>query len=253
MGLREPIRALQDLLPPARRGACVLAYHLVEGGTGGVVDLPLQTFLTQLEVLQRAYRVVALHDVDPDGDPRQVVLTFDDAYANFYDVAWPELRARGLPATLYVPVGFVDGGPAPIRGTTATACTWEQLASMAAQGLDIGSHTVSHPDVGTLDAAGLDAEIAGSRTTLEERLGVPVRSFCYPRALVHARAEAVVARTYATATVGGGSRYTSRTDPHTIERVSIRSDHDLATFAAILRSRYWIEEGFADVVRQLRR
>ncbi len=250
---RDLVRTVQRALPTGRRGARVLAYHLVDAGTGGPVDLPLTRFESQLALLQRAFRVVSLEDVDPEGDPRQVVLSFDDAYANFATTIWPRLRDAAFPAILYVPVGFVDGGPAPIRGADLPSCTWEQLRAMVREGLRIGSHTIHHPDVGTLDEAGLEEEIATSRALLEDRLETAVHSFCYPRGLIHGRAEPVVARTYRTAVVGGGRRYDTRTPPHAIERVSIRTDHDLHTFHAILTADRWIEETIADGIRQLRR
>lgn len=250
---RDALRALNPTLPTGRTGAVVLAYHLVDGGTGGVVDLPRRAFETQLAYLQRTRRVVSLDAVEPDGDPRQAVLTFDDAYQNFYDVVWPLLVERSLPALLYVPIAYLDGGPAPIRDTTLPPCTWDQLREMVGQGLQIGSHTVNHPDVGTLDATGLEREIVASRSFLEDRLQVPVTSFCYPRGLVHHRAEPYVERTYDTATVGGGRRYGPQTDPHHVERISIRRDHDLGTFAAMLDAELWLEEHLADRFRQLRR
>ena len=40
--------------------------------------------------------------------PRSLLLTFDDAYRDFADHAWPTLRRRGLAATLFVPTGYPD-------------------------------------------------------------------------------------------------------------------------------------------------
>jgi peptidoglycan/xylan/chitin deacetylase (PgdA/CDA1 family) len=58
--------------------------------------------------------------------------------------------------------------------------SWEQLAAMRDAGMEIGSHTISHPDLTTLDAAELQRQVAGSKAELEARLGVRVVSFCYP-------------------------------------------------------------------------
>jgi peptidoglycan/xylan/chitin deacetylase (PgdA/CDA1 family) len=59
------------------------------------------------------------------------------------------------------------------------ALSWSELKGMAAQGLDIGAHTATHPILAKLES-GLEAEIAGSKASIEDATGVPVRHFCYP-------------------------------------------------------------------------
>lgn len=247
---RKWIRRAQQLVPAAQSGAVVLAYHLVEGGTDSPVDIRRSAFLEQMRWLRDHANVVSLHEVDPDGPPDQVVLTFDDAYANFHDVAWPVLRAFGLPATLYIPIDFLDGGATPIRDTTLPPCTWEQVRAMADAGLDLGSHTRSHCDLRTVSGQALVEEIRGSRGILEARLGHPVRSFCYPRGLFTEEAGEQVLRTYEWGTVGGGRRFRSSTPRHRVPRTSLRRGDDLTVLKAIVGQRFWIEEVLADTVRQ---
>jgi peptidoglycan/xylan/chitin deacetylase (PgdA/CDA1 family) len=45
-------------------------------------------------------------------------------------------------------------------------------------GWELGSHTITHPDLTTLDPAELEREVAGTRRILERRFGVPVDNFC---------------------------------------------------------------------------
>lgn len=247
---RHVLHRAQALVPRARRGVTVLAYHLIDGGSDSPVDIGLDAFRAHLDHLAAHARVVPLCDADPGGPPDQVVITFDDAYANFHEVAWPLLRERGLPATLYVPVDYLDGGDTPIRGRSIQACTWDQLREMASQGLDIGSHTCSHPDLRALDGPALEREIAGSRAVLEERLGVPVRTFCYPRGLHTRAARRAVGAAYELGVVGGGRKYRPGTPRHSVPRISLRRDHPVATFPAMLRQRVWVEELVADTARQ---
>ena len=203
----------------------VLAYHLVDGGTDSPVDIPMAQFIEELDWLQAHTRVVPLMDADPWGPGDQVVLTFDDAYANFAEVVWPVLRDRGLPATLYIPTAFVDGAAPPITGTSLPACSWDELAEMVGEGLDPGSHTVSHPDLRTVrDGMWLAREIGESRSIIEERTGGACRSFCYPRALFSRAADLAVQSVYERAVVGGGRRWTAGIEAHRIPRTSIRRD-----------------------------
>jgi ABC-type molybdate transport system permease subunit len=138
------LRAAQSLLasgPAGSQGTTVLAYHLVGAGSGGPVDLDAAVFRRHLDELVEFATVVPLHDLLADGAPvdhrLRVALTFDDAYANFFEQAWPLLEERGLPATLFVPVGFVEGThPPPIDGTAhLPPARWEDLAAGAAGGL----------------------------------------------------------------------------------------------------------------------
>jgi peptidoglycan/xylan/chitin deacetylase (PgdA/CDA1 family) len=65
--------------------------------------------------------------------------------------------------------------------TRALCLDWEALAALAAEPLcTIGAHTLTHPILGSLDPAAAEAEIAGSKAAIEQRLGRPVRHFAYP-------------------------------------------------------------------------
>lgn len=269
-GGRRLARALQGLAPRASGPGCtVLCYHLVEAGTGSPVDLPEELFRRQMEEMAATAEVVPLEEAV--GDLRRpgpasrrsirqsirprVALTFDDAYRNFHERAFPVLAELGLPATLFVPVGFVEGEcPPPLASSAALpAASWGELAEMTASGLvTVGSHTWSHPDLTALPAVAVDDELRRSRERLEERLGRPVRSFCYPRARRSRAVEARVRRHYDLAVVGGGGRFGGqRRDPYRIERVSLRTDGP-RSLAPVLRARVWLEERLADRLRRLR-
>lgn len=58
--------------------------------------------------------------------------------------------------------------------------TWEEAGEIARMGLTVGAHTLTHPALSDLHAEEARQEIAGSRRVLEERLGSPIRHFCYP-------------------------------------------------------------------------
>ena len=115
-----------------------------------------------------------------------VVLTFDDGYASVVERAWPILLDRGLPASLFVVSGYLDGGQ---RLPWDEACpdaelvrlmTRGQLEEAASSGLDIGSHTVSHPWLPRQEPSRLDGELAGSRAALEDLLHRPIDTVAYP-------------------------------------------------------------------------
>jgi len=171
-------------------------------------------------------------------------------------VVWPRLRERGLPATLFVPTGFVAGNcPAPLGGAERLPpVSWAQLAEMTASGLlTLGAHSESHQDLRRLPEHQLRAELRRPKECMEDRLGIPVRGFCYPRALWNRRLEREVRQIYDWAVVGGGKRIalTPVPAPYRLPRTSVRSDVPL-DLARWLESSVWLEEWAADRVRRLR-
>jgi peptidoglycan/xylan/chitin deacetylase (PgdA/CDA1 family) len=58
--------------------------------------------------------------------------------------------------------------------------TWEELAALAKAGHEIGSHSMTHPLLSQCSDAEIEHEVRASRQLLQQRLGVPVDSFCYP-------------------------------------------------------------------------
>lgn len=74
-----------------------------------------KTFETHLNYLTRNYNVIALGEavsrLNSDGEfpPRSVVITVDDGYRDFYEIAFPVLKKLSVPATLYVVTDFIEG------------------------------------------------------------------------------------------------------------------------------------------------
>lgn len=128
---------------------------------------------------------------------RFVVLTFDDGLRDFLTGAVPILQRFGFPATLYVVagrVGLTSRWLAPLGEGQRPMLTTEELCVLARSGVEIGGHTMTHPELDILSPARAMAEIAGSRRVLEDMLGVPVRSFAYPHGYNSSRTRAIVER-----------------------------------------------------------
>jgi peptidoglycan/xylan/chitin deacetylase (PgdA/CDA1 family) len=102
--------------------------------------------------------------------PRPVVLSFDDGYDD-NGFAFEELRRRGMRGVFFV-VTSALGTPGRLSR--------EQVKAMADAGMEIGSHSVTHVDLRGLRRKRQREEAQGSKQALEELLGRPVVSFCYP-------------------------------------------------------------------------
>ncbi len=110
-----------------------------------------------------------------------VGLTFDDGYADFATTVVPTLAEYGFTATVFVVAGHVGGDSSWDPGVPRDVMTREQLREVAAAGMEIGSHSLTHPRLPTVDGdRRLAEELVTSRTMLEDLTGEEVAGFCYP-------------------------------------------------------------------------
>jgi peptidoglycan/xylan/chitin deacetylase (PgdA/CDA1 family) len=97
--------------------------------------------------------------------------------------------------------------------------TWDKLAQLDPALVTIGSHTLSHPILPTIDDAMLERELRDSRLLLEQRLGRTVDLFCYPNGAQDDRVHAVVARHYRAAVTTRYGLVTATADAHRMMRI----------------------------------
>ena len=96
----------------------------------GITVIPMQDFL-------------AWKRGEKNIPPRSAVVTFDDGWKSQYEVAWPIMKKHGYPFTLFIYTEGVRGGA--LGG--GEAITWEQLADLRDNGVDIQAHTATHQDL----------------------------------------------------------------------------------------------------------
>lgn len=157
--------------------------------------------------------------------PRAVVLTFDDGYENFYEYAWPVLRRHGFPALVYL-ISDLIGQPARWLAAddlaTPPLMSAERIRQLRGEGVDFGSHAVSHVRLAQIDTTAIRAEVRDSKAALEDVLGEEVRHFCYPFGSHDRRAvDAVAEAGYASATTCVRAPATPADDPLTLPRKAI--------------------------------
>jgi peptidoglycan/xylan/chitin deacetylase (PgdA/CDA1 family) len=170
----------------------VLCYHSVCNNWVDPLAVTTKRFEHQCEWLARQFTTVDLETavgrLDRFGRlPRRVAaLTFDDGFADNFDVALPILRRLRLPATVFVVAATIDRGyevtwvdsPPPFRLETLTR---DQIVTMAAEGVAIGSHSLFHKDLTSLSHSECLEDLKTSRQILEEIIRAPVPDLAYPR------------------------------------------------------------------------
>jgi peptidoglycan/xylan/chitin deacetylase (PgdA/CDA1 family) len=110
-----------------------------------------------------------------------VGLTFDDGYADFAHYALPVLRRFGFTATVFVVAQRLGGtNEWDLAGAPKPLLTAQQVRNAAAEGVEIGSHGLRHVSLIGADIEEVVADVAGSRSILQEVSGQRVSGFCYP-------------------------------------------------------------------------
>ena len=170
----------------AADSAVVLEYHHVSTDTPPSTSVTPAVFESHMDhlaehgfhvwPLPRLVRTLRDGGTVPD---RTVAITFDDGYASVYSEAFPRLRARGWPFTVFIAPGYID------RGYDGFA-TWEQLREMEAAGATIANHSLDHPHmVAPYDdraewLARMRAQVTRAQQRLEAELADPARLFAWP-------------------------------------------------------------------------
>ncbi|MEW6282388.1 MAG: polysaccharide deacetylase family protein, partial [Candidatus Eremiobacterota bacterium] len=171
----------------------IFYYHSIGGEPPQTLSLGL--FRSHLECLRRhGKRVVPVRELLRDPGPDSVALAFDDGLLDNYINAFPLLQEFGFRATFYVVPGYDrvtrwvnprngrwSDRPAP--GYTAPHPNMEarHRRELARHGCEIGSHTLTHRNLTGLEPDDLRREVHDSKRWLEDELGQPVTTFCYPR------------------------------------------------------------------------
>lgn len=179
----------------------ILTYHSIDS-SGSPISIDAESFQRHVDFLASGkVKVVPLSEIISTSNDDAVAITFDDGVKNFAGAAWPRLRERGLPATLFVVTGRVGkdnawGGRRDSRVPHLELMGWNELESLAADGLELGAHSRTHPHLDQVSAAELADEIEGSAEDLLRYTGARPESFCYPYGSVNERAVACVASRY---------------------------------------------------------
>jgi peptidoglycan/xylan/chitin deacetylase (PgdA/CDA1 family) len=114
---------------------------------------------------------------------RPVIISFDDGARDCLTQARDRLKTCGFRGVVFVVSGGVGGVNVWDRAKDEPEIPlldWSELGELAAEGWEIGSHTVSHGDLTGLDNGNLASELLISKKTLEDRLGREILALSYP-------------------------------------------------------------------------
>ncbi len=100
-----------------------------------------------------------------------LIISFDDGWKNQYENAFPVLKEYDFVATFFLVGNYVGGG---------MFMDWDNVNELIEYGMEIGSHSMNHPNLNKEDKEGLLVEIVGSRDFFQRRLDISIDFFAYP-------------------------------------------------------------------------
>lgn len=184
----------------------ILMYHSISG-QGGATSISASVFAAQMRAIAEAgVPVITLDDFCEAKagraalPARSVIITFDDGFQDFADVAWPTMRELGFRPIVYLPTNYIGGreGWHGIASPPRKLMDWDSIRRLRAEGVIFGSHTESHPDLDALAPEAVEAELTRSRDRIAAELGAAPRHFAPPYGIAGAAIRARIARLYRT-------------------------------------------------------
>jgi peptidoglycan/xylan/chitin deacetylase (PgdA/CDA1 family) len=187
VGLVHPALRVTRLLRAHR--VPILMYHGIRSGLGNKAayfetNTSPETFAAHVRYLHdRGYTPITLSQALAYGKgefecEQPVVITFDDGFKDFYTHAMPVLSQYSFSATMFVVSDFAGTNQAGFLGNECMS--WTEVREIQSHGIEIGSHTVSHPVLYGMSKLDLARELATSKEAIEEKTGRQVVSFSYP-------------------------------------------------------------------------
>jgi peptidoglycan/xylan/chitin deacetylase (PgdA/CDA1 family) len=214
----------------------ILTYHAVDPAWTAPLSVPPELFGRHLDWLGHHRRTVSLDQIlarpgRPGRD--EVAITFDDGFTSVAEHALPALRARGMPATVFLVGKMLDGSGGTIDwvdrppGHPLQVLDPDLIRELHRQGVGFGCHGYAHTDLTTLGYDACLEDLRKGRQVVEEILGREVRTLAYP----FGRHDATVRRAAADAGFvwAFAMAIPPRAEgPHAIPRVGIYPNDDLS-------------------------
>lgn len=192
--------------PASDRSARILGYHGINEAPDNPYAVSARDFRRQMAWLAKHYTPVSMESLvgglqgKQPLPPRAVAVTIDDGYDDAYSHAYPVLQEFSIPATIFLPVAFIDEASnlrtrtdpknaasrhseKPRRLAQQRFLSWQQVREMddpRSELVTFGSHTLTHVPLAQLSLDEMRHELETSRLRLEQELGHAVHGLAYP-------------------------------------------------------------------------
>lgn len=209
----------------------ILMYHAVDENAWGDTSLFVKTseFEKQMNYLkENGYKTLFLSEIDNAFDyDKPIIITFDDGYKNVYDNAFPILTKYNLKSNFYIITRWMDG---------QTYVTGDMVMQMDKSGIvEIGSHTLTHIQLGASSYEQQENELKESKEDLEKLLGKQIDTIAYPYGSYNSNTINITKKYYKYAvTVNSDYNYQNKMNKCTLNRIKIARGTSFEQFKSLV-------------------
>jgi peptidoglycan/xylan/chitin deacetylase (PgdA/CDA1 family) len=170
--------------------AIIVVFHSIsDNADGNPIASSPEKFEQFCRYFQKHFHVISMNELverlmGGKDISYNLVITFDDGYRDNFTKAIPILKKYNLPATFYIATDYIDSTFQTwwdIQNNVTTEwMSWDQIRKMHRMGFEIGAHTMTHADLGSIDASSCQKEVLGSFDRIEKEVGYRPKFFSYP-------------------------------------------------------------------------
>jgi peptidoglycan/xylan/chitin deacetylase (PgdA/CDA1 family) len=161
---------------------------------------------------------------------RPVVLTFDDGFGDFHERVMPLLNQYGFTASLFMTTGWVG-----LADDKKRMLEWDEITEAARVGIEIGGHSINHPQLDQVPENVLREELYASKSLLEDKLGMPVPGLAYPFGYSNGKVRQVAREVgYGYGYAVGNAMTTGEADPFALPRLTVRRATTMDSFRRMI-------------------
>lgn len=170
-------------------GIRILGFHGINEHPSNPYAVSSTDFSTQMGFLVENYKIVSIDQLVTTLQdkkripPNTIGITIDDGYQDFYSYGYPVLKRFAIPATVFLPTGFINSNTNNENKQVLPQrkfLSWDQILEMNQNGVEFGSHSVSHRSLAKLTQLDLRYELEYSKYILEMKTGKKITGFAYP-------------------------------------------------------------------------
>jgi peptidoglycan/xylan/chitin deacetylase (PgdA/CDA1 family) len=203
-------------------------------------------------LFENNYRTISIDEAcnclttKSQGSAKQVVITFDDGYRNFFTEAMPILSKYNFTATVFLATEFVGDNNKKFNGIDCL--NWQEVRELLGCRINIGSHTIHHPKLDSLAANDVRREVQISKDIIEDKIGESIEYFSYPFAFpvykkkfIRFLFNTLKICGYQNAVTTNIGTISAENSNFFLKRIPVNSDDDLLFFQAKLEGGYdWL-------------
>ncbi len=164
-------------------GYRILTYHHISKTPPDSHSLSIRHFREHIAFLKDHYPIISLPQLvsglknERELSKGSVCITFDDGYSEAAGAVGEILLKNGVPACFFVITGVLDGTQKPYG---MNYMNWDDVRDLKKSGFGVGSHTVTHRSLGTLNTQEIEQELRDSYNRLVSELHTTPDGLSYP-------------------------------------------------------------------------